>query len=86
MGGRFPWSIVYLENYYRGDKDTHDVDKGQARADNAIAEKLYRKIIRVDVDVSAVVIRVRFSLHMRHFNRSVYQPYTSKSPKQALIK
>lgn len=71
----------YLQDYYRRNKDAHYIDKRQARANNAVAEKFYGQVIAVDVRVRGGEVRIRFPFDMRHFYGPIYEPYTSQSPK-----
>ena len=63
--------LAHLQHNDRRDEDAHNVNKGQARADYPVAEEFNRQVIGVHIDVRGVVVCVRFSFHVRHFNRSM---------------
>lgn len=63
--------LAHLQRDDGRDKDAHDVNKGQARADYSVADEFNRQVIDVHINVRGVVVCVRFSFHVRHFNRSI---------------
>lgn len=67
----------YLQDYYRRNKDAHYIDKRQTRADNAVAKEFYRQIIAVDIRVGTIKVCIRFAFEVRHFYRSIYEPYAA---------
>lgn len=63
--------LAHLQHDHGRDKDAHDVNKGQARADYPVAEEFDRQVIGVHINIRGVVVCVLFSFHARHFNRSI---------------